>query len=67
MQLIEVKRNIVHASDQVILLSDFTKFDSKSLSPSVELSEINTIITDNKIDSQTLANLKKLKVNVICI
>ena len=46
--LIEIKKAIVAASEHVVLLLDHSKFETKSLSLSVPLSEIDEIITDAK-------------------
>lgn len=57
--LIEVKKAIVSVSNQVVLLADHSKFESKSLCLSVPLQDIHTFITDDGIPESTIEALKK--------
>lgn len=47
--LIDVKKAIVSVSDQIILVADASKFEVHSLSLAIQLKDIHTIITDDRI------------------
>ncbi|MBQ9359062.1 MAG: DeoR/GlpR transcriptional regulator [Abditibacteriota bacterium] len=65
MQLIEIKRSIVRSAEQVILLADHTKFNSISLSPSVAVSEIDTIITNENANPEVINELERRNINIV--
>ena len=60
-----VKRTILHAAKQKILLADNTKFDQTYLMKYADLSEFDYLITDNSIDNKYCIQLKNIIKNVI--
>ena len=62
--LIEVKRGIVARSNKVILLADYSKFGSKSLSLSIPFEDIDEIITDQKAPKEVVSQILNIGVKV---
>lgn len=61
------KRAIIESSAKTILLTDSTKFDLVKSNHFAELSEINTIITDNGISEKWLKYLNSNKIEIIAV
>jgi len=64
LQLIEIKRALVDSSEKVVLLSDHSKFKSKSLCLSIPFTDIDRIITDNKTNPEIIEKIRGLGVAV---
>ena len=60
-----IKQIIVSKSSEVILLVDHTKFGQKSLCKVLDISQIDTVITDSKISEAELALVKRKVKNII--
>lgn len=65
--LIEVKKAMVKSSEQVILLADHSKFNSKSLSQSVSLADIDEIITDTETEPNIINSLKEASIKITIV
>jgi DeoR/GlpR family transcriptional regulator of sugar metabolism len=65
--LIEIKKSLVSASKKVVLLADYSKFESKALCLSIPLSEIDEIITDSRIPGDTVRELEDLDIKVTVV
>lgn len=61
----QVKRAVVKASKQKILLADHTKFGQTFMAKHGELSDFDVIITDNQIDSNIYEQLRKKRCNIV--
>ena len=55
--LIEIKQAMISVSKKVVLLADHSKFENRSLSLSIPLSDIDTIITDEKTSREVLEKI----------
>ena len=56
---IEVKKNMVDRSSEVIILADYSKFKERGLSSFAELDKINKIISDNSLSDKVKKKKKK--------
>jgi DeoR family fructose operon transcriptional repressor len=56
--LIEIKQAMISVSKKVVLLADHSKFESRSLSLSIPLTDIDTIITDQLTSREILDKLE---------
>jgi DeoR/GlpR family transcriptional regulator of sugar metabolism len=65
--LIEIKKAIVSASKEVILLADNSKFKTKSLCLAIPLGSIDTIITDGKAPADIVDAIRGTGKNVIVV
>ncbi len=65
--LIEIKKQLVKCSKRVILLADYTKFESKSLCQSMRIEDIDEIITDSKAPVDILEKLKRDGIQVTIV
>lgn len=54
-----IKKRMLEASDQAILVVDYTKFGKKSFAKICSLEEFDLIITDDKIDRILLKNIRE--------
>jgi DeoR family fructose operon transcriptional repressor len=64
-QLVSVKRKIISASSQVILVADHTKFGRVALEKIAAIEDIDCIVVDSKIDKKVLEEIRtKTKVIV---
>lgn len=61
----EVKRAIMRASAQTICLADYSKFNKTAFFTFAAPSEIDTIVTDNRITEQDLHVLQSLGIRII--
>jgi DeoR/GlpR family transcriptional regulator of sugar metabolism len=59
------KRNMIDISDQVILMVDSSKFDTRAFSQIVPLSSIHCIITDSELDYQLKKQFEELNLNIV--
>ena len=60
-----VKRKMIEAAKEIIVLVDYHKFDRVSLSPITSLNSVHKIVTDTKIPRATLQELEKLGIEVV--
>jgi len=67
MDLVEEKRALVTIAKQVVLLVDHTKFEGRALCQAVPLGEIDVIITDDKVPSDTVKQLEENGKEVIVV
>lgn len=67
MSLIEVKKAMVESSKEVILLADHSKFNSKSLTHAVSVSDIHEIISDTSLHKDIQKKLKKLPMKLTLV
>ncbi|WP_240688947.1 hypothetical protein [Ammoniphilus sp. YIM 78166] len=51
-------------ADQVILLADASKFGVQAFTRVADLNQIHSIITDNRISSDTLSQLKERSISI---
>ena len=58
--LIEIKRAIVSVSEKIILLADHSKFDTKSLSFSIPLNDIDMFITDSLTPKSVVDKIREI-------
>jgi DeoR/GlpR family transcriptional regulator of sugar metabolism len=65
--LIEIKKAIVEVSKKIILLADHSKFESKSLSLAVPMTNIDMIITDTAVSEEDINLLKKFNIETIVV
>jgi DeoR/GlpR family transcriptional regulator of sugar metabolism len=64
--VVEIERVMIKNSDHIVFLVDHTKLGERSMSFLCELSEINTIITDNlKIHKSLMAKCKENNIRVL--
>ena len=56
---VPIKRKMIKAARQVILVADHTKFGKRLFTRVCSLDEIDEIITDNKLDNQYKEYLEK--------
>lgn len=63
----EVAQYMAEASDELIILTDASKFSQKSLVEQVELDQVSQVITDHQIleDKQQFLTQNHIKVTVI--
>ena len=47
---VEVKRAMIDAAHQVVVVADSSKFEHRALAPVVSLDRIDLIVTDNRLD-----------------
>jgi len=64
---ISVKKSMIKAAKEVILLGDHTKFETIAFINVCDLSEVDTIITGKEIDPDILARLKEMDINTILV
>ncbi|MEA3327867.1 MAG: DeoR/GlpR family DNA-binding transcription regulator [Chloroflexota bacterium] len=62
-----VKRAMVKNAKEIILVVDSAKFGNIALAPIIPLSEVHTIVTDNKIKKETQVALEDLGLRVIVV
>jgi DeoR family fructose operon transcriptional repressor len=65
MDEVETKRAFIERSKEVIVLADSSKFGKVSFVNICKYSDINKIVTDDKIDPQMQNNIKKRRVNFL--
>jgi DeoR/GlpR family transcriptional regulator of sugar metabolism len=63
--LVETERAMMSAADEVIVVADSTKFGHTSLSRLCGLGEIDTLVTDDQIDSEWRDRLIGAGVNLV--
>lgn len=63
--LIEIKRAMVEASKEAILLVDHTKFSRISLSLAIPIDEIDKIIVDGKVSPDEIELLKRRGIEIV--
>lgn len=56
---IRIKQIVAQRCGQVVLLADHTKFGQRALSPVLELAQIHTVITDDRVPRGELAALRR--------
>lgn len=59
-----IKHKMVGMADQVILLADSSKFGVQAFTHVADLSDIHTIITDGRVSSELLLQLKEKQISV---
>jgi Transcriptional regulators of sugar metabolism len=57
---VSIKRLIIEAASEVILVADYSKFGKASLAKVCSLDQIHRIITDSKIDDSILQGLQRI-------
>ncbi len=55
---------MIGMADQVILLADASKFGVQAFTRVADLNQIHSIITDNRISSDTLSQLKERSISI---
>ena len=63
--VVSIKKKMITMSKDVIIVSDHTKFEKSCLFQVAELQEIQTIITDNKVNKEEIAKISELGVKTI--
>ncbi|MCE5329203.1 DeoR/GlpR family DNA-binding transcription regulator [bacterium] len=63
----ELAKAIIDSAKEVILLADSSKFETESYINFMPLTEINEIITDNKLDMKIIEKIKKLGVKITLV
>lgn len=63
----EIGKEMCQRAQKVIVLAESSKFDNVGVTSVVELSEVNTVITDREISESKLAKLKEDNINVIMV
>ena len=53
-------RQVINAADKVIVMCDSSKFSSKAFMMAAPFSDVDILITDNKIKDETYARLTKV-------
>lgn len=61
----EIKKKMISSSDVSILVADNTKFNKKSFIKSVELRNIDILITDEKLDAHWEELLQEMKIELV--
>ena len=62
--LVETERAMMKAADEVIVLTDSTKFGHQSLAHTCELSRIDRLIVDDELDKKWQKTLKQAEIKV---
>ncbi|WP_240415194.1 DeoR/GlpR family DNA-binding transcription regulator [Paenibacillus periandrae] len=62
-----IKQKMIGMADEVILLADSSKFGVQAFTHVADLSEVDVIITDRRIDKETLKRLQELGISVITV
>jgi DeoR family L-fucose operon activator len=62
-----IKERMIGMADEVILLADSSKFGLRAFTHVADLSEVNVIITDRRIDKETLNRLQELGITVLTV
>lgn len=65
LQEARIKRDMIEASNKVILLVDSSKFGKTAVSLVCNLKKLDKIITDNGISTEFVNSFKKLNLDVI--
>jgi DeoR/GlpR family transcriptional regulator of sugar metabolism len=65
--LIEIKRKLVSVSDKVVLLADSRKFSTKALCMSIPMEDIDVVITDDKVSSEVVEQMKGLGKEMVVV
>lgn len=63
----EIKKELVSISEERIVMADSSKFGKTSLAVVVDLEDIDTIVTDKKIESTHMRHLIKSGIDVLAI
>lgn len=61
----EVKKKMIHASEQVILAVDSSKFGKKSFIKAYPIDKINTLVTDMDLSHKWIENLQNHQVTLV--
>lgn len=61
-----IKHQMVKSAKEVFVLADHSKFNQVSLSKIASIDEIDCIITDSKIEKQTLDSFQTRGIDVLC-
>lgn len=67
MEKAEVKKQIIHSSEQVVLVTDSSKFQKKSFIKVGHLSEMTVVIIDNELDQEIMNKILEQNINIIAI
>jgi DeoR/GlpR family transcriptional regulator of sugar metabolism len=62
-----VKQKMIGMADQVILLADSSKFGTQAFTHVADLDDVDTIITDRLISSESLERLALLAIHVTTV
>ncbi|NHN29051.1 DeoR/GlpR family DNA-binding transcription regulator [Paenibacillus agricola] len=62
-----IKERMIGMADQVILLADSSKFGVQAFTHVAHLSEVDVIITDRRLDKETLERLQDLGITVVTV
>ena len=65
LQEARIKRDMIDAANQVVLLADSSKFGKTALSLVCDLKMINKIITDNEIDDSFIKGCKDIGLEIV--
>lgn len=63
----ETKRGLIGAADRVVLLADSSKFGATAVMRVAALDVIQTVVTDDRLDAQTLRDLERSGIEVIVV
>lgn len=63
----KVKKSLIGMGRQVYLLCDSTKFGTHSFSRFGSISDVDTIITDNSLDHETLQRIRTQGTNIVTV
>jgi DeoR family transcriptional regulator of aga operon/DeoR family fructose operon transcriptional repressor len=63
--VVSIKKKMISMSKDVIVVSDHTKFGKSCLFQVADLKEVQTIVTDDKVDKEEIAKISKLGVHTI--
>ncbi len=64
---ISVKKSMIKAAKETILLGDHTKFDNIAFINVCDLSEVNTIITGSETSDDVASSLREMGINVVLV
>lgn len=65
--LIEIKRTIVRQASKVILAADYSKFEERAMCLSVDMDDVDVIVTDNKIEQVYVDKLRAKGKEVVVV
>lgn len=61
----DIKKIMIQCSQQKVLLCDYTKFSQVGYASTAKSEDINTLITDNDLSPETMANIIDIGVKII--
>lgn len=64
---VQLKKKIIEISDELILLTDSTKFRRKSLVRLMGMEDLNRFVTDDQLPQEAIQDLQDMGVDVIVV